>query len=122
MVLFTLIDGKKGIGDTLVLVTAYYEPLTFSEWLFLGKCYLDSEAMYYPIRSGYVGKAMLMNALTEISHGVPFDNVLERYKLKRKGRNLNIIDKRKLTLKKSQMETEFRSSSKPLSKIGEPHR
>ena len=95
MVLLTLVDGKKGLGDILVLLTAYEEPLTFSEWLFLGKCYLDSEANYYPIQSGYVGKAMLMNALNEISHGVPFDKVLERYKLKRKGKNLKIIDKRK---------------------------
>jgi len=44
MVLLTLVDGKKGFGDILVLVTAYDEPLSFGEWLFLGKCYLDSEA------------------------------------------------------------------------------
>ena len=95
MVLFTLVDGKKGVGDILVLVTAYNEPLSFGEWLFLGKCYLDSEAVYYPVRNGYIGRAMLLNALTEISQGVPFDKVLERYKLKRKGKGLNIRDKRK---------------------------
>jgi len=95
MVLFTLVDGKKGFGDILVLVTAYNEPLSFGEWLFLGKCYLDSEAMYYPIKKGYIGRAMLLNALTEISQGVPFDKVLERYKLKLKGKGLNIVDKRK---------------------------
>jgi hypothetical protein len=95
MVLITLIEGKKGLGDILALVTAYEEPLTFSEWLFLGKCYLDSEAMYYPIRDGFIGKAMLLNAINEISQGVPFEKVLERYKLKRKRKSLNIIDKRK---------------------------
>jgi hypothetical protein len=95
MVLFTLIDGRKGPGDILVLVTAYDEPLSFGEWLFLGKCYLDSEAVYYPIKKGYIGRAMLLNALTEISQGVPFEKVLERYKLKRKGKGLNIVDKRK---------------------------
>jgi hypothetical protein len=95
VVLFTLVDGKKGPGDILVLVTAYDEPLSFGEWLFLGKCYLDSEAMYYPIKNGYIGRAMLLNALTEISQGVPLDKVLERYKLKRKGKGLNIRDKRK---------------------------
>ena len=42
LVLLTLVDGKKGPEDVLVLVTAYAEPLTFAEWLFLGKCYLDS--------------------------------------------------------------------------------
>jgi hypothetical protein len=95
MAILTLIDGKKGVGDTLVLVTAYNEPLSFGEWLFLGKCYLDSEAMYYPIQKGYIGKAMLINALNEVSQGVPLEKVLERYKLKRKDKGLKIIDKRK---------------------------
>ena len=95
MVLLTLVDGKKGLGDILVLVTAYNEPLSFGEWLFLGKCYLDSEAVYYPIQECYIGKAMLINAINEISQGVPFEKVLERYKLKRKGKGLNVVDKRK---------------------------
>ena len=96
MVLLTLVDGKKGPGDILVLLTAYDEALSFGEWLFLGKCYLDSEAMYYPIREGFIGKAMLLNAVNEISQGVPFEKVLERYKLRRKKKALNFIDKRKL--------------------------
>lgn len=112
MVLLTLVDGKKGFGDILVLVTAYDEPLSFSEWLFLGKCYLDSEAMYYPIQNGFVGKAMLMNALNEISQGVPFERVLERYRLKRKGSNLKIIDKRKSILKGNQRKIELKNSFK----------
>jgi hypothetical protein len=56
---------------------------------------LDSEAAYYPVQKGFIGKAMLLNALNEISQGVPFEKVLERYKLKRKKKSLNIIDKRK---------------------------
>jgi hypothetical protein len=94
MVLLTLVDGKKGPNDILVLVTAYNEALTFSEFLFLAKCYLDSEDEYYPIKEGYIGKAMLMNALNEVALGVDFEQVLKRYKLKRKGKNLKIIDKR----------------------------
>lgn len=95
MVLLVLVEGNKGPDDVLVLVTAYNEPLSFAEWLFIGKCYLDSEASYYPVSEGYLGKAMLLNALNELSHGVPFDRVLERYKLKRKKKALNIVDKRK---------------------------
>lgn len=95
MVLLTLVDGRKGLGDVLVLVTASDEPLSFSEWLFVGKCYMDSEASYYPVQEGYIGKAMLQNALTELSHGVPFERVLERYGLKRKGKSLNIVDRRR---------------------------
>ena len=94
MVLLTLISGKKGPNDILVLVSAYNEPLSFAEWLFIGKCYLDSEASYYPVHEGYIGKAMLMNALNELSHGVSFEKVLERYKLKRKSKGLKIIDAR----------------------------
>jgi hypothetical protein len=95
MVLFTLVDGRKGPDDVLVLVTAYGEPLSFAEWLFIGKHYLDSEASYYPVCEGYLGKAMLLNALNELAHGVDFLKVLEKYKLKRKGKSLNIVDKRK---------------------------
>lgn len=95
MVLLTLVNGKKGPDDVLVLVTAYDEPLSFAEWLFIGKCYLDSEASYYPVQNGFLGKAMLSNALNELSHGIPFDTVLERYRLKRKGKKLNIVDKRR---------------------------
>ena len=95
MALLILVDGKKGPGDIVVLVTAYNEPLSFAEWLFIGKCYLDSEASYYPVQNGFLGKSMLINALNELAHGVPFDKVLKRYKLKRKGKPLNIIDKRK---------------------------
>lgn len=94
MVILTLVDGRKGPGDVLPLVTSYEQPLSFAEWLFLGKCYLDSEHSYYPISEGYVGKAMLLNALNELAHGVPFDRVLERYGLKRKAK-LNIVDKRR---------------------------
>lgn len=96
MVLLHLVEGKKGPDDILVLVTAYNQPLSFAEWLFVGKCYLDSEASYYPVSEGYLGKAMLLNALNELAHGVPFEKVLERYKLKRKKKVLNIVDKRQV--------------------------
>ncbi len=92
--LLTLIDGRKGIDDILVLVTAYNEPLSFAEWLYIGKFYMDSEASCYPINQGYIGKAMLMNALNELSNNVPFDSVLHHYRLNRKGKRLKIIDKR----------------------------
>jgi hypothetical protein len=96
LVLLTLVDGKKGPKDILVLVTSYNEPLTFAEWLFIGKCYLDSEASYYPIKEGYIGQAMLIHAINELALGVNFEQVLKRYKLNRKGKNLKVIDKRKL--------------------------
>ena len=38
---------------------------------------------------------MLLNALNEVAFGVDFEKVLKRYKLKRKGKVLKIIDKRK---------------------------
>ena len=61
--------------------------------MYIGKWYLDSEASYYPVNQGYIGKAMLMNALNEISQEVPFDIVLQHYKLSKKG--LIIKDERK---------------------------
>lgn len=96
MAVLTLVDGKKGPGDILVLVTSYEQPLTFAEILFINKCVLDSENMYYPISHGNIGKAMFLNALNEISCGVPFERVLEHYGLKRKP-SLTVIDKCKNT-------------------------
>ena len=95
MVVITLVNGRKGPNDVLIKLTAYDEVLSFAQWLYIGKWYLDSEASYYPIEKGFIGKAMLMNAFNEISQGVPFDMVLKRYKLTKKG--LIIKDERKRT-------------------------
>ena len=93
MVVITLVDGRKGPNDVLVMVASYDEVLTFAQWLYVGKWYLDSEASYYPVSEGFIGKAMLMNAINEISQNVPFDSVLKHYRLSKKG--LIIKDKRK---------------------------
>jgi hypothetical protein len=96
MVLLQLVDGKKGPGDILILLTCYSEPLTFTEWLFIGKCMLDSEASYYPISGGNRGPCLLLEALIELSHGVKFDDVIQRYGLAPKNSKLVIEDKRKV--------------------------
>lgn len=95
-VLLELVDGRKGPGDILVLVTAYREPLSFMEWLFLGKSYMDSEAVYYPISEGNRGPCLLLEALIELSHGIDFEQVIERYGLSTKQKKLQIEDKRKV--------------------------
>lgn len=96
MVLFELVDGKKGSGDTLVLIHAYGEPLSFHELLFILKHYFDSEHHYYPVSEGYLGKGMLLSAICSVAVGVPLDTVLRKFKLYRKTKKLNIIDKRKI--------------------------
>lgn len=94
MVKLTLVQGKKGANDVLVLVSASEEPLTFAEWLFIGKHYLESEDSYYPVSRGFRSRAYLQNALNELSVGVPFEKVLENYGLKRKTK-LNVEDRRR---------------------------
>ena len=95
MVLFTLVDGKKGPNDVLVLVTAYNEPLSFHELLFILKHYFDSEHNYYPVSEGYLGKGMLLSAVNCVAVGVPLDTILRKFQLDQRGRKLNIKDKRK---------------------------
>ena len=95
MVLFELVDGRKGDDDTLVLITAYGEPLSFHELLFILKHYFNSEHGYYPVSKGNLGKGMLLSAINCVAVGVPLETVLRRFKLYRKTRKLNIIDKRK---------------------------
>jgi len=97
MVLLTLVDGKKGAGDILVLLTAYNEPMTIAEVLYLLDCIMDSEAMYYPISKGYSGKAYFLNAIIELACGVPFERVISKYGLKNKKRP-NVKDERKQSL------------------------
>lgn len=95
MVLLTLVDGKKGPNDVLVLVTAYNEPLSFYELLFILKHYFDSEHSYYPVSKGNLGKGMLLSAINCVAVGVPLDTILRRFQLERKGKKLKIMDKRK---------------------------
>lgn len=95
MVWLTLVDGNKGIGDTLVLITACNEPLSLHELLFILKHYFDSENSYYPVSEGYLGKGMLLSAINCVAVGVPLDTVLKKFKLHRKAGKLNIIDRRK---------------------------
>jgi hypothetical protein len=95
MVSLRLVDGKKGDGDILVLVTADDEPLKFGEWLFLGQCYFASEDSYYPISEGYLGRGHLLSAINCIGAGVPLETVFKRFKLPMESRKLNIIDERK---------------------------
>ena len=94
MVLLELVPGRKGDGDTLVLVTANREVLSFAEWLFIGKAYLDSEASYYPVVEGNRGPCMLLEALLELAFGIDFEVVIERYGLGMKER-LRVVDRRK---------------------------
>ena len=96
MVLFELVDGRKGDGDTLILVNALHEPLSFYELLFILRHYFDSEHSYYPVSEGYLGKGMLLSAICCVACGVPLDTVLKKFKLDRKAKKLNIVDKRKI--------------------------
>ena len=95
MVLLEIVRGRKGPNDKLVLVYAYGEPLSFSELLTILKYYFESEDSYYPVKEGFQGKCMLMKAILEVYSGLPLKQVLRNYGLERKGKKLNIIDKRK---------------------------
>ena len=86
MVLLELVDGHKGKGDVLILITAYGEPLSFYELLFILQHYFDSENRYYPVSEGYLGKGMLLSAIGCVACGVPLDTVLRKFKLYRKRR------------------------------------
>lgn len=96
MVLFELVDGNKGPNDVLVLVSAYSEPLSFHELLFILKHYFESEHSYYPIENGFLGKGMLLSAINCVAVGVPIETVLRKFKLDRKTKKLKIIDKRRI--------------------------
>ena len=94
MVQLTLINGRKGKDDILVLLTCNRQPLTFEEWLFIGLHYLHSEAGYYPKSQGYAGSEYLINALDDLVYnGLSLKEVLHRYQLN-ETRGLDITDER----------------------------
>jgi hypothetical protein len=88
MPLLTLVKGKKSSNDVLVLVTAYNEPLNFSEILYILDHYFKSEESYYP-KPQYKGSCYFLEAILEIYSGIPFSQVLKNFKLENK---LKIVD------------------------------
>ena len=78
------VRGKKGPGDRLPLVTAYGEPLPFDCILEILDSTFKAENSYYPISSGNLGAAMLMEAILEVYSGIPLERVLKKYRLERK--------------------------------------
>jgi hypothetical protein len=94
LVKLTLVDGRKGPRDILVLLTCSRQPLTFQEWLFIGLHYLSSEDSYYPRTQGYAGSEYLMNALGDLTrNGLTLREVLRKYQLD-ETRGLEITDER----------------------------
>ena len=83
-VTITFVKGKKGPEDRLPLVSAYNEPLPFDCILEILDSTFKAENSYYPISSGNLGAAMLMEAILEVYSGIPLDRVLKKYRLERK--------------------------------------
>ena len=94
----TFVRGKKGPGDRLPLVTAYGEPLPFDCILEILDSTFKAENSYYPISSGNLGAAMLMEAILEVYSGIPLDRVLAKFKLVRK----TVVFDRTVSTKKPQ--------------------
>jgi len=94
MVRLTLVDGHKGPGDILVLLTCNRQPLKFAEWLYIGLHYLSSEASYYPKSRGYAGSEYLMNALDDLVYNaLSLKEVLHKYQLDDRI-GLDVVDER----------------------------
>lgn len=90
--LLILVDGKKGPGDTLVLLDCDNEPLNFSELFTILQHYKESEDSYYPRAKGLLGSKMLLKAIIEIFEGKEVEVVCRKYKLEYK---VNLVDERK---------------------------
>lgn len=92
MNLLTLVDGRKGEDDILVLLRCHDEPLTFAELLFILGEYFKSEDSYYPRKQGFAGSRYLLDAILDVYHGATVPEVCRKYQLELK---LNTIDRRR---------------------------
>lgn len=81
MVKLEVIQGKKGPGDKLVLLTANREPLRVYHLLKILNILFESEDSIYPPSKGFKGRKMLFRAICDVYHKVPLSLVLQRYKL-----------------------------------------
>jgi len=81
---FEVLRGRKSENDKLVKIWSYGEILAFGDLLKLLDYYFKSEDGYYP-KPRYLGSTMLLEAIIEIYSGFSVEQVLEKYKLKRKG-------------------------------------
>jgi hypothetical protein len=90
---FEVVPGRKGPNDKLVKIYSDGEVLSFSDLLFLLKNYFESEDSYYPIDKGFKGRSMLLNAIIDVSNGIPLSRVLKDYRLERKAKNTVIVEK-----------------------------
>lgn len=84
MTVFELVKGSKGELDCIVLLRANREPLSFSEWIFLGVMYMKSEDQYYPKSQGFKGGDLLIEALLDARKGMSIPEVCQKYKLEYK--------------------------------------
>lgn len=84
MVELSLVDGRKGLGDKLVKVSANDEVLAFSEILFILQHYFRSEDSYYPKVKGFDGSNMLLKAIIMVHRGVSVEDVCKKFDLEYK--------------------------------------
>ncbi len=81
MVKLEVVQGKKGLGDKVVLITANREPLRVYHLLKILSVWFESEDSVYPPSEGYMGRKMLFKAICDVYHKTPVLLVLKRYKL-----------------------------------------
>ncbi len=82
--------GRKSENDLIIRIWAKGEIITIKDILRILDIIFKSEDSNYPISKGFEGRAKFMKAIIDVYSGIPLEDVLEKYELKRKRKNNSV--------------------------------
>jgi len=66
--------------DFKIHIWADGEAITFNDILKILKELFENEDRIYPTKMGFKGRAMLVDAIYDLAHGMSIDDIAEKYK------------------------------------------
>ena len=82
--------GRKSENDLIIRIWAKGEIITLKDILRILNIIFKSEDANYPISKGFEGRAYFLKAIIDVYSGIPLEDVLEKYELKRKRKNNSV--------------------------------
>ena len=73
--------GTKSELDLKLYISAQDEAVRFEDILIILKFLFENEDRIYPQSRGFKGRKMLMEAISDLGHGVSIGEIKRRYKL-----------------------------------------
>ena len=76
--------GRKSENDLIIRIWAKGEIITIKDILRILDIIFKSEDANYPISKGFEGRAYFLKAIIDLACGVPLNQILKKYYVKKK--------------------------------------